>query len=61
MTLIARKYVERAAGILRERHGLTEQEAYRRIARLSMSHRKSMGEITEAILLAEDVSKDSSD
>jgi response regulator NasT len=59
--LTARKYVERASGILREKHGLTEEEAYRRIAKLSMNHRKSMREVAEAILLAEDLSKDSSD
>lgn len=57
--LTARKYVERATGILREKHGLTEQEAYRRIAKLSMNHRKTMREVAEAILLAESLAEDS--
>ncbi|HEY7339237.1 MAG TPA: ANTAR domain-containing protein [Ktedonobacterales bacterium] len=52
--LATRKYVERASGLLRKKYELTEQEAYRRIARFSMSHRKSMREVAEAILLAED-------
>jgi response regulator NasT len=56
--LTARKYVERATGILREKHGLTEQEAYRRIAKLSMNHRKTMREVAEAILLAESLSSE---
>lgn len=57
--LTTRKVVEKAVGILREKHGLTEQEAFRRISKLSMNHRKSMRETAEAILLAEDLSNDS--
>ncbi len=56
--LATRKNVERAARMLREKHGLTEQEAFRRIAKLSMNHRKSMRETAEAILLAEELSGD---
>ena len=37
----------------------TRQEAFRRISKLSMNHRKSMREVAEAILLAESVAEDS--
>lgn len=56
--LATRRAMEKAMGILREKHGLTEQEAYRRIAKFSMSHRKTMREVAEAILLAEELSSD---
>ena len=35
-----------------DRHGLKEEEAFRRIQKLSMDTRKSMKEVAEAILLA---------
>ncbi|HLI26779.1 MAG TPA: response regulator [Chloroflexota bacterium] len=50
--LETRKLVERAKGILMDRHGLREEEAFRRIQKLSMDTRKSMREVAEAILLA---------
>ncbi len=56
--LATRKFVERAAGVLRAKHGLTEQEAFRRIAKLSMNNRKPMREVAEAILLVEELSVD---
>ncbi|HET7035385.1 MAG TPA: response regulator [Thermomicrobiaceae bacterium] len=49
--LETRKLVERAKGILMEVHGLKEAEAFSRMRRASMDHRKSMREIAEAILL----------
>ena len=51
--LDSRKIVERAKGLLMERQGLTEAEAFRRIQKASMDGRKSMVEVAEAILLAE--------
>ena len=49
--LATRKVVERAKGLLMQKQGLTEQEAFRRIQKLSMNNRKSMREVAEAILL----------
>ncbi len=48
-----RKFVERAKGVLMKRHGLSEEEAFRRIRKASMDSRKSMREVAEAILLTE--------
>jgi response regulator NasT len=50
--LETRKLVDRAKGVLMDRHGLKEDEAFRRIQKLSMDTRKSMREVAEAILLA---------
>jgi two-component system, response regulator PdtaR len=52
--LETRKIIERAKGLLIER-GLTEQEAFRKIRKVSMDSRKSMREVAEAILLANDM------
>jgi len=51
--LEVRKLIERAKGVLMKRHGLTEEEAFRRIRKASMDSRKSMREIAEAILLTD--------
>jgi response regulator NasT len=51
-TLESRKLIERAKGALMERQGLTESEAFRRIQKASMNHRKPMAEVARAILLA---------
>lgn len=53
--LATRKVVERAKGVLMDKYKLTEQEAFRRIQKLSMNNRKSMREVAEAILLAEEL------
>ena len=53
--LETRKVVERAKGVLMDRHKLREDEAFRRIQKLSMDSRKSMREVAEAILLARQV------
>lgn len=50
-----RKVVDRAKGILMDKFGITENEAYRRIQKISMNARKSMREIAEAIILAKDL------
>ena len=51
--LETRKIVERAKGVLMDKHGLREDEAFRRIQKLSMDTRKSMRAVAEAILLAQ--------
>lgn len=53
--LETRKLIERAKGILMDRYGLKEQEAFRRIQVQSMNTRKSMKEIAEAIIIAHSV------
>ena len=55
--LETRKAVDRAKGILQRDLGLDEAEAYRTIQRESRQRRKSMREIAEAVLLAEDLKK----
>ncbi len=46
-----RKVIERAKGILMEQRKITEQEAFNRIRRLSMSSRRPIHEVAEAIIL----------
>ena len=53
--LDARKVIERAKGLLMERYSLTEPEAFRRIQKRSMDTRRSMKDIAEAILLADEL------
>ncbi len=53
--LEARKAVEKAKGVLMEREGVSEAEAYRRIQQQSMNQRLSMREVAEAILIAHGV------
>jgi response regulator NasT len=50
--LETRKVVERAKGMLMEKQGLSETEAFRKIQQLSMNTRKPMKEIAQSILLA---------
>jgi AmiR/NasT family two-component response regulator len=50
--LETRKLVDRAKGILMDVQGLEEQEAFRRIQKMSMNTRKPMKEVAEAIILA---------
>ncbi len=54
-TLDTRKLVERAKGILMDTQGLKEADAFRKIQQLSMNTRKSMKEIAQAILLANEI------
>ena len=54
-TLETRKLVERAKGILMDRHGMKEADAFRRIQVQSMNTRKSMREIAQAIIIASEV------
>ncbi|TAN63096.1 response regulator [bacterium] len=51
-TLQARKIVERAKGLLMEKEGLSEAEAFSRIRKISMDRRQSMAAIAEIIIHA---------
>ncbi len=53
--LETRKVVDRAKGILMDRQGLTEAEAFRKIQKMSMNNRKPMRDVAEAIILAQQV------
>jgi signal transduction protein with GAF and PtsI domain len=53
--LETRKLIERAKGILMKKRGLSEPEAFREIQKQSMDRRKTMKEIAEAVLLAEEL------
>jgi len=53
--LETRKLVDRAKGILMDKQGLSEAEAFRRIQKMSMDNRKPMKEVAEAIILAHQV------
>ena len=50
-----RKFIERAKGILMEKKSLTEKSAYDLMRKASMSSRRSMKEIAEAVILAENL------
>lgn len=54
-TLETRKLVDRAKGILMSTQGLNEQDAFRRIQKMSMNTRRPMKDIAEAIVLASEV------
>ncbi|MBN2121355.1 MAG: GAF domain-containing protein [Candidatus Omnitrophica bacterium] len=56
-TLEIRKITERAKGILMKQLGISEQESYRLLQKKSMDLRKSMKEVAEAIIVAEDITK----
>jgi response regulator NasT len=51
-SLETRKILDRAKGILMDAYSLNESEAYRRIQQYSMSKRKSIREVAEAIVEA---------
>jgi two-component system, response regulator PdtaR len=55
--LESRKMIERAKGILMKRENLSEQGAYKLIQKYSMDKRKSMKEVSEAILLTAEMQK----
>ena len=58
-TLEVRKIVERAKGILQHKHQLTEAEAYLRLRNESRRLRRPMRELAEAVILADDLEKQS--
>jgi response regulator NasT len=49
--LESRKVVEKAKGLLMEKEGLVEAEAFKRIRKISMDKRKTMKEIAEVVIL----------
>ncbi len=53
--LASRKIIAKAKGILMKAQGYTEDEAFRKIQKLAMNTRRSMKEIAEAIILAQNV------
>ena len=55
--LESRKAIERAKGIIMRQQALSEEEAFRKIQKQSMDMRKSMREISEAIILIENMKK----
>jgi len=57
--LQTRKVVERAKGILQRELGLNEEQAYLALQRQSRQKRKSMKEISEAIILSAEVRENS--
>ncbi|HEY1802651.1 MAG TPA: ANTAR domain-containing protein [Terriglobales bacterium] len=58
--LETRKLVERAKGILQQELGLTEEQAYLALQRQSRQKRRSMKEIADAIILANELKRGSS-
>src|SRR5262249_21014444 len=55
--LATRKLVERAKGVMQRELSITEEEAYAMIQKQARQRRKSMKEISEAILLADELKK----
>ena len=50
-----RKLVERAKGIIQKKYNTTEEDAYFRLRNQSRRLRRSMRELAEAVILAEDI------
>ncbi len=50
-----RKVIERAKGTLMSRHGLSEDEAFKRLRRTAMDTRRPMVEIARAVLVSESI------
>lgn len=50
-----RKVIERAKGILMRRTGLDENEAFRRLQKVSSEHNKKLVDVARSILLTEDL------
>jgi two-component system, response regulator PdtaR len=55
--LETRKLVDRAKGILMDTQNLNENDAFRKIQKMSMNTRKAMREVAEAIILAHEASE----
>ncbi len=53
--LETRKAVDLAKGLLMDRQKLSENDAFKRIQKLAMNSRKTMREVADAIILANDV------
>jgi response regulator NasT len=50
-----RKIIERAKGVVMERLGVDEQEAFRRLKRMASGHNRKLVEVGQSILAAEEV------
>jgi uroporphyrinogen-III synthase len=59
--LETRKIVERAKGLLQRKFGLSEEDAYFRLRNQSRRLRRPMRALAEAIILSEDLARDSGD
>ena len=57
--LEARKLLERAKGILQRELGMNEEQAYLALQRQSRQKRKALKEIAQAIVLSDEVKRDS--
>ena len=55
--LETRKVVDRAKGILMDTQKMSEQDAFRKIQKMSMNTRKPMRDVAEAIILANEASE----
>jgi AmiR/NasT family two-component response regulator len=53
--LESRKVIDRAKGILIQRLGLSEPEAYRRLQKTAMDTRKPIAEVAQALLLTDEL------
>jgi len=53
-----RKIIERAKGVLQQRFGLSEEDAYQRLREESRRLRRSMRDVSEAVLLVEGIGQD---
>ena len=51
-SLETRKLLDRAKGILMQAHGISEEEAYRRMQRYSMEKRRTLKEVAAAVVKA---------
>jgi uroporphyrinogen-III synthase len=58
--LAERKTVERAKGVLQQRFGLSEEEAYQRLREESRRQRKPIREVAEAVLMVEGLGQERS-
>ena len=56
--LETRKIVERAKGLLQQKYGITEEDAYFRLRNQSRRLRRPMRALAEAIILSEDLDRD---
>jgi response regulator NasT len=48
--LATRKLVDRAKGILMDRHGLAEAEAFRFVQKSAMDGRRKLGEVAQSVI-----------
>ncbi len=56
-----RKIIERAKGILMQRVGLSEDEAYRRLNKTARDGNRKLRDVAQSILTTEDLLRPSSD